>query len=111
MNFVGETKIHRYGAGSKQAIGCCARRLASACERIGQAVKGPAEPARLPRERRVRPDRAGRSSPARQPSAVPACLGLARRVGRAARLPEDVEVDEEAEDSAAARACRGIDSE
>ena len=43
------------------------------------------------------------------PSAVPACRGLARRGGRAARLPEDVEVEEEAADLAAARACRGID--
>ena len=45
------------------------------------------------------------------PSAVPACRGLARRGGRAARLPEDVEVEEEAADLAAARACRGIDRE
>ena len=50
------------------------------------------------------------------PSAVPACQGLARRGGRAARLPEDVEVEEEAADLAradlaAARACRGIDRE
>ena len=45
------------------------------------------------------------------PSAVPACRGLARRGGRAARLPEDVEVEEEAADLAAVRACRGIDRE
>ena len=41
------------------------------------------------------------------PSAAPACRGLARQGGRAARLPEDVEVVEEAADLAAARACRG----
>ena len=43
------------------------------------------------------------------PSAAPACLGLARRGGRAVRLlsPKDVEVEEEAADLAAARACRG----
>ena len=41
------------------------------------------------------------------PLAAPACRGLAHRCGRAALLPEDVEVEEEAEDLAAARACRG----
>ena len=40
------------------------------------------------------------------PSAASACRGLARRGGRAARLPEDVEVEEEAVDLAAARTCR-----
>ena len=45
------------------------------------------------------------------PSAVPACRGLARRDSRAARFLEDVEVEEEAADLAAARACRGIDRE
>ena len=41
------------------------------------------------------------------PSAAPACRGLARRGCRAALLPEDVEMEEEAADLAAALACRG----
>ena len=45
------------------------------------------------------------------PSAVPACRGLARRGRRAVLLPEDVEVEKEAADLAAAQGCRGIDRE
>ena len=35
---------------------------------LGQAARGPAEPVRSPRERCARPDGAGQSSSARQPS-------------------------------------------
>ena len=69
-------------------------------------------PARLPRwqtRRRRRLD----SQLERHRWCLPqaACRGLARRGGWAARLPEEVEVEEEAADLAAARACQGIDRE